>query len=53
MTIALAIKANDGLVIAADTQESYGFIKAPQAKVRVYEGYGPYGSIESVCAITR
>src|SRR4051812_14891279 len=34
MTIALAVVANNGLVIAADTQESYdGFWKADQTKI--------------------
>ena len=52
MTIAIAVKANDGVVIAADTQEGSGFVgglKSDQSKIRAYENTdGEFG----VCAIS-
>ena len=38
MTIAIGMLAEDGVVIAADTQESYGYLKGETGKVRVGAG---------------
>ena len=45
MTIALGVLCGDGLIIAADTEESDGFLKTSQPKISVATNIHVYSSV--------
>lgn len=56
MTICIGLLASDGIVIAADAEESDTYFKRPQQKIITYRGNVPLGNnsapVELACAFT-